>query len=370
MEKTGKNIIYMVGPSLQTQGGISSVLNAYKAGFSGRLRLVFIPSYSGSGRFKDIVFFVFALVRVFLAAAFNGNSIFHIHMASKGSYLRKSMLSKLPLLFGRKVIFHIHGAMFDKFMENAGDRRREKIVRTLTSAGKVLVLSKSWQEYFGRYLPAGKLEVVYNPSSTYDGEYTPKNNPVPVVLFMGRLGQRKGAYDLLQAALWLEPGSFDLRMYGDGELEEVRRYAEANLPGASVEVKGWVKHSEVERLYEAADILTLPSYAEGLPMSVLEAIGKGLPVVATNVGGIPEAVIDGENGFIIRPGDISALVEKLAILLKDKELREKMGRNSLKIARERFSVESIGNKLERIYNEVLDNEKRIYDKKAPEDVGG
>ena len=115
-------------------------------------------------------------------------------------------------------------------------------------------------------------------------------------------------------------------MYGDGEVAEVRKIVENNGLQGSVEVNGRVNHSEVGLLYDTADALVLPSYAEGLPMSVLEAIGKGLPVVSTNVGGIQEAVIDGENGFIVAPGDVEQLSERLETLLKDAVLREKMGK--------------------------------------------
>ncbi len=351
-EKTVDPTIYMVGPSFKTQGGISSVLGIYKSSFPDRFRLVFIPTYSGNSRLMDGMLFSLALVRILMLSVFVKNSIFHIHTASKGSFLRKSLIAALPAAFGRKFIYHIHGAMFDRFMEEGGRDKMESILRKLSRADKVIVLSKSWFEYFRRFLPAEKLEVVYNPSSTYDGNYISRANPRPVLLFMGRFGQRKGTYDLLKAAAKLEPDSFTLKMYGDGETEEVRRFVENNGLQASVEVNGWVSHQEVGRLYDAADVLVLPSYAEGLPMSVLEAIGKGMPVVSTNVGGIPEAVIDGENGYIVAPGDVEFLAGRLTQLLKDAVLREKMGRRSLAIAKEKFSVESIGSKLESVYKEV------------------
>lgn len=344
--------IYMIGPSFHTQGGISSVLSIYKKSFSERFRLVFIPSYSGKARYKDVAFFTLALLRVLLVSVFSKKSIFHIHMASKGSFLRKTILATIPELFGRKFIYHIHGAMFDQFMESAGPVKMNRIINKLSRADKIIVLSHSWLDYFSTFIQPKKLEVVYNPSSTYNGWYKEKANIRPVLLFMGRYGQRKGVYDLLKAALPLEPDSFLLKMYGDGEVEEVRRFVEANGMQGSVEVNGWVNHDEVNKLYENADALVLPSHAEGLPMSVLEAIGKGMPVVSTNVGGIPEAVIDGDNGYIISPGDVKQLSLRLSMLIKDRDLRVKMGKRSLQLAGEKFSVESIGNKLEAVYKEV------------------
>lgn len=345
--------IYMVGPSFHTQGGISSVLSIYKQRLSGRFAMVFIPSYSGKGRHMDVLLFAVTLLRVLTVSMLVRKSIFHIHMASKGSYLRKTILAAMPGLFGRKVIFHIHGAMFDRFMEGKGTLKMQRIISRLSKADKIIVLSRSWFDYFSRYLPAEKLEVVYNPSSTYDGSITRKSNIKPVLLFMGRYGQRKGTNDLLKAARMLEPGSFLLKMYGDGEVDEVRSFVENNGLTDSVEVNGWVDHGGVSGVYDSADILVLPSYAEGLPMSVLEAMGRGLPVVSTGVGGIPEAVLDCDNGYIVAPGDIVKLSERLSLLIKDRELRERMGKRSLQLAGERFSAESIGSRLEAIYEEVF-----------------
>ena len=122
------NRIYMIGPSFRTQGGISSVLSIYRKSFSDRFKLVFIPSYSGKGRLFDIVLFALALVRVLFASMFVKNSIFHIHTSSKGSFFRKSMIAYFPEAFGRKFIYHIHGAMFDKFMENSGTDKMNRII--------------------------------------------------------------------------------------------------------------------------------------------------------------------------------------------------------------------------------------------------
>ncbi|OGH95159.1 MAG: hypothetical protein A2039_09710 [Candidatus Melainabacteria bacterium GWA2_34_9] len=92
-------------------------------------------------------------------------------------------------------------------------------------------------------------------------------------------------------------------------------------------------------------------------MSILEAMSSGLPIISTPVGGTPEAVEDGVNGFLIQPGDYKALAEKIDLLASNKELREQMGQESFRIAKEKFDINIIINQLKELYEEVL--EKKI-----------
>lgn len=343
--------VYIIGPSFKTQGGISSVLQIYHNHFRDSLNMRFIASYSGRSRIKDLAYFAMALLRVFFICVSGKQTIFHIHSSTYGSYIRKSIIGRLCLIFHKKVIFHIHGADFDTFLEEDGFRRKRKITGLLNKAYRVVVLSESWKDFLAGYIPREKIKVIYNPSATYKPDYAKRNNSRVRLLFIGRIGVRKGAYDLIEAVKKIRYLNFSLDLVGDGEGDKIRKIAGIeNLTGI-VNVHDWVSHKEeIWKWYDKADFLVLPSYAEGLPMSVLEAIGKGLPVVTTNVGGIPEAVIDGINGFIILPGDAEALSEKMKILINDAVLREGMGRNSLKMAGDKFSIQKIHDCLKELYS--------------------
>ncbi len=353
--------VFMVGPSLGTQGGISSVLDIYNRNFKEKLNLSFISSYSGRNRIMDVLMFNGAVLKVLFINVFYAAPVFHIHVASKGSYLRKSILAKFCMAFRHKLILHVHGAMFDQFLEGATQSRKNKIIALFNKADQVVVLSEYWFSYFAKYIPKERLRIIYNPSSTFKSGFVKACNRTTSrsdkgggmqVLFMGRLGERKGTYDLIRAAAKLKDTDFVLNLYGDGEVDKVRELVEKeNLEGI-VAVNGWVPHSRINEIYESADIMVLPSYAEGLPMSLLEAIGKGLPVISTHVGGIPELIEDGRNGFLIEPGDVEALADKLKILLTSPELVEKMGKESLAIAGKKFSIEKAGEQLQELYNSL------------------
>ena len=167
---------------------------------------------------------------------------------------------------------------------------------------------------------------------------------------MGRLEKRKGIYDIIEAAKYIKNPDVIINLYGDGNPEEFQKLVMDNNLQEKVQIKGWISGDKKNEIFQASDVLILPSYSEGLPMSILEAMAVGLPIISTPVGGIPEAVEDGVNGFLIQPGDYKALAEKIDILANDKQLREQMGQNGYKIAKEKFDVDVVIKQLKEIYN--------------------
>lgn len=139
---------------------------------------------------------------------------------------------------------------------------------------------------------------------------------------------------------------------GNGEVEEARvRATELGLLD-SVEFLGWIDGERKSRLLSVADIFVLPSYYEGLPISLLEAMSWGIPIISTTVGGIPELVRDGTSGILIEPGDVHALAHALSTLAADGALRDRMGRAGRSQVAESFSRDVVLPRLEGLYSEV------------------
>ena len=352
--------VCMVGPSRNAQGGISSVLRTYGQWFD-RIDLVFLSTYSGKNRGLDLLMFLSAILRLMLQILTDRCDIYHIHMASKGSFLRKSILGAICHSFRKTYVYHVHGAQFDEYIEHASERRKKAILRTLRFASCIIVLSESWKRILLNYIPEGRIFVVYNPvhmetdisgrsGAGFGAQLGEEERLFPCrFLFMGRMGERKGVYDLIPAAAALEI-PFDLFLYGDGEVAQVNRLIAEKGLEQHIHVSGWVAHDQVGPLYDRADILVLPSYAEGLPMSVLEGLSHGLPVIATRVGGIPEAVEQTVNGLLVEPGDVRALSRAMAELAGNPEARIRMGRSSLEICRKRFSTTQVQERLLQVYS--------------------
>ena len=113
------------------------------------------------------------------------------------------------------------------------------------------------------------------------------------------------------------------------------------------------ERSDIPEILFSKDIFVLPSLREGLGLAILEAMACGKPVIATNVGGIPEVVKDGENGILVSPKDPEALYRAMNELLDDREKREKMGRIGKRVCEESFSSNAMIEKIENLYDSLL-----------------
>lgn len=149
------------------------------------------------------------------------------------------------------------------------------------------------------------------------------------LLFVGRLDQVKGVVVLFDAvASMIAAGTpVTLTLVGDGpQRAELEARARALEIAENVQFAGYCNQDEVQRHLAASDVFVLPSFAEGVPVSLMEAMARALPVVATNVGGVTELVRDGVNGLVVAPGDAAALEAALARLVSDADLRHRYGR--------------------------------------------
>jgi glycosyltransferase involved in cell wall biosynthesis len=174
------------------------------------------------------------------------------------------------------------------------------------------------------------------------------------VVFLGRCEAMKGIFDLLEAggALRAQVPTLRIECAGDGDLGKVQRYAQALNLGARVTLRGWLARGDGEDLLARAAVFALPSYAEGLPMSLLEAMAAGCPVVATPVGGIPDLVTHDVNGLLVPPGNPQALADALQRILRDRALAARLGNAARQTIANRFNAERSLERLEQVYAEL------------------
>jgi glycosyltransferase involved in cell wall biosynthesis len=209
----------------------------------------------------------------------------------------------------------------------------------------VIVLSPAWaleiETISGRVT-----EIVPNPVRLPERTADPRADP-PVVLALGRLGPDKGSYLLLAAfaAIAQRHPAATVVMAGDGEVEGVLAAARAAGLADRVSVPGWVDRAEVDRLLRTATVFALPSRIEGLPMSMLEAMAHGLPVVVTPVGGIPDVVTDGVDGRLVRPDDPEGLAAALDSLLSDREAAARLGAAARRVMAEEYEIHVVAERV-------------------------
>lgn len=172
--------------------------------------------------------------------------------------------------------------------------------------------------------------------------------------FLGLIGQRKGLFDLLKVLADIKGQGHDilLEVGGNGDVDFFRFIVKQLGIQKQVIYHGWIGPKEKESLFRRVDAYVLPSYAEGMPMSVLEAMAHGLPVVSTNVGGIPDLVCHNKTGLLISPGDRIALALAIKRLSLEPDLRIKMGERALERVKEHYQLETMINLLINVYNDL------------------
>jgi glycosyltransferase involved in cell wall biosynthesis len=173
----------------------------------------------------------------------------------------------------------------------------------------------------------------------------------PRAVMIGRLADGKGFDVLLDAVSRLDRGSFSVCLVGDGpQYDALDAEISSRGLGGTVSLLGY--RSDVPEILAASDVLVLPSYREGTPRVITEAMASGLPVVATDIAGIPEQVVHGETGYLVPTGDPAAVADRLGELLGDEERRHRMGANGRERA-ERFSVTRMLRDLDDLYARLL-----------------
>jgi glycosyltransferase involved in cell wall biosynthesis len=353
--RIGKKRIIMIGTSINTQGGISTVLSVLESGgLFNRNHVELITSHQDGSIFTKLCTAYKGFMR-FIVFLYGGRiSILHVHVASRASFWRKTLFILASFAFRVPVIVHLHGAEFGRFYGEESSPLVKRLIRfVFEKAARVIVLSNSWREWAVAAFPRARVVTIYNPV------VLPKESPrvtgnVGTVLFLGRLCNRKGALDLIEAIALLKDRFPDVKllMGGDGDLQSARKLAEELDIADRIELLGWVRGDEKKTLLCKAGVYVLPSYFEGLPMSVLEAMAAGIPIISTPVGGIAEAVTDGVEGFLVQPGDVSALADRIARLLEDSTLNRQMGNAARRKVEITFSVELIIPLIEGLYAEL------------------
>lgn len=351
------------GPHLDVMGGISSVVKTWLA--SQTIRQVDFHHLStmvdGTSRQKlaEVARCELALLR--LMADRPPPDLYHVHVAVGASLWRKIVFFRQALATGRPVVVHAHGGSFES-MYQRNERNAAAMRWLFRNATAVVVLYRRFGELVREWTD-GQARVVQIMNPVVVDDFTrPPGLPwpeAPTVLFMGYVGKRKGAYDLMRAvpAVLEAVPNARFRFGGNGEVEQVRALAEELGVSHAVDMLGWASGEDKIRAFRAADVYCMPSYEEAHPVAILEAMAASLPVVSTDVAGIPETVVDGRTGWLVRPGDVSAIADRLIRLLRAPAEARQMGAAGLARVRADFDHEHIVGQVVALWR-TLDAERR------------
>lgn len=342
----------MVVPDRLVKGGIASVVNGYREhDFGGKCEVSYIESYRNGSKWEKLAKALKGYLLFFREMILNKPDIVHIHSSFGPSFYRKMPFIYMACFRGVPVINHIHGAEFETFYLKASDRKKRRIRKVYGKCTMLIALSEEWKRNLESVVSPEKITVIENYCKIPDLSGTEKKKQI---LFLGEIGKRKGCYDIPEIyGRVLEKGErLPLIMAGDGELAEVKKLFEDSDLLKDISFPGWVRGADKDKCLKESGIFLFPSYYEGMPMAVLEAMAYGMAIVTTRVGGIPHLLEDGVSGYLCEPGDIEGLSKRLLELSKDGDKRRKMGERARQKAIEEYSMESHIKKLMDLYDRV------------------
>ncbi|MGB0721269.1 MAG: glycosyltransferase family 4 protein [Gammaproteobacteria bacterium] len=281
-------------------------------------------------------------------------TVVHIHTCSNFTFWRNGVDVLLSRLLLRPVVLHIHGGRFDEFLGALGAVRALCARRILRAAARVVVLGDEWQRRLAPWCGAERIVVISNGVPVPAQRASGSNGERLRVLCLAAYTPAKGQEELLRAASELP--ELELYLVGNelksGEQRRLEQLAHELGMADRVWITGPRTGAEKDTLFDHADLFALPSHVEGLPMSMLEAMAWGLPVVVTRVGAIPEVVEPGIQGTLVKPGDVSALRDALRAWSSDPQGRRDAGERGRRLVVENYSVEAAGREIEALYRTV------------------
>ncbi len=275
--------------------------------------------------------------------------VIHSHSADMGFFIYfAARFYRIP------VVNTCHGISFDDKQYFFLKRLAEKFFIKYSDFKKIIVVDKNGLEILEK---AGIKQGIYVPNGVdihkFERNQRKKSDGRTRFLFVGRLEKQKGLEYLIQAARFLKDKNyFEIVIVGDGEeAENLKKTATEFEVECIVKFTGKLSEHALIEEYARCDIFVLPSLWEGLPLTLLEAAAAGLPIIATEVGGIPSVFTNGENAMLVKARDSRELAGKMQELMSDKELQKTLSKSARKLA-EKYSWENSAKQLENIYENL------------------
>lgn len=361
-------VVLMVGAVPPPTGGIATQVDLLLSSSLGRRYrlLLFDPELPvvRSGARPPVVLRLIASARMFVRFAIMLRSesvqITHLHASSFPGVYEKALMGVLARLMRRRVVLQLHSGVFETVWRTS--RFGAGVAAALQAPNAVTVQSTEWVRTVSQIAP--RAHPYFVPSCIRTDRYPAtirESGQVVRFLFVGWIIREKGIFELAEAVARMPKDSpaFEIHVVGDGVDKEMLEERVAKLDLAkTVTIHGWVDEAEKHRLIQSADVFVLPTYSEGMPVALLEAMAAGLAVITTPVGAIPGLVTSGVHGELVQPRDVDGLARALDRLCRDHELRARYGKASAERARSQYDVESGATAIAAIYETLLSNAPR------------
>jgi len=349
-----KTHVLTIGPDYRTlKGGIASVLEVYSK-YDKEFK--FLPTHSSESTIKNILVFPLKYFHILFFLLIHPNyKLVHIHSASYISFYRKYLFFlTVKYILRRKIVYHIHSGKYKVFYKNANIFVALMIKQMVEKSDIVICLSIQWKEFFEENFTLKSIYILNNIIPTPIEIIKNREDEKVIFLLLGRVGKNKGIFDIIETVYKNRDyfiGKIEIFIGGDGEIDRLKQEIKKYRIEEIVKYIGWVSGTKKDRLLANADVYLLPSYNEGLPISILEAMSYKKPIISTDVGGISTIVKNGFNGFLIEAGDKEALFTKMKYFIENREKIDEYGLNSFQLSKD-FLPEKVIKNLHILYTKV------------------
>jgi glycosyltransferase involved in cell wall biosynthesis len=357
-------VVLILGPHRAAISGVSTHLNLlldsslaedyemvhFQVGSEGR-------GEGALGRLARLLASPFAL---FATILFRHATIVHINTSlNTRAYWRDLAHLWIAKLLRARVLYQVHGgALPQKFFE--GSALATAFLRwTLNTPDLVVVLAQVELDAYRRFVPDQNVLALPNAIDVRPFAQVPTVRSRPEyplrLVYIGRIAREKGLYETLQGLRLAHELGIDARLVvaGDGpEAPRLKRYAQALGIASRVTFAGPVFGDDKVKLFAGADVMMLPSYSEGLPYALLEAMAAGIPVIATPVGAIPDVVAHGTHGYLVPARDGKAIAEAIAAMGANREQLSWMSRACRRRIRAAYEIERLAREFSQRYGEL------------------
>jgi glycosyltransferase involved in cell wall biosynthesis len=357
--------ILMVGPDLDGLGGISRVIQTWKEiGMFSCYNIKFVPSVSDFK--KNEAFFYFINLFKFFFYLCRGCELVYVHTALYKSLYRKLIFLFFSFMMKKRTILHIHPSTVKRYFSRLNRIERVIIFYVFNRVDAIVVLSKETGKYIGQNFPTKKVHILRNPIivEKMKNKFGIKRK-IGEAIYLGWYVWGKGIYKLVDAIeILVEKGTqIHLKCYGTKGINKLKTYVKKKNLEKNIMISGWIgEEDKINALYQSS-LLILPSFSEGIPNVILEAMATKTPIVTTPVGGIKEILENENNAIFIKPGDSHDISENILKCLNNDDLRNRIAENAYFEVKSKYDAKIIKKQFSAIlysnFNDLFENQNEL-----------
>jgi glycosyltransferase involved in cell wall biosynthesis len=360
LQTVGLHSIVLASPGgLTGGGGMGSVTRVMKQWMEESTPGITVDVVDPRGEghaFWSLFYGPYAAARLIYCRLWKSSGLLHLQASERSSFVRKGALLFIARAFKMRVVLHHHGAELIPFFRDASPRMKRLVRWSVRTADVNIVLGQIWKDFLVTEVGVSEKQVVVSVNATKDirPEVPPANRDPWHFLALANLSPRKGIGELLEAIARLHQQGVPIKLTlaGGGEVDRYKQQAKQLDIEACCTFTGWIQGDAVTQLLLTRSALVLPSYHEGLPMTIIEALSVGLPVVTTPVGSIPDHLENDVSCIFVSPGSVTEISNALKRLATDSELRSRLTGNGRILYEQRFDLQGYMLRMLALYEKV------------------